>query len=73
MESQMFETSFNEVSLIGIERLRYLTDRPVGKALCQILKNIRIEKAKELGVDYTLSVCTNKRHVLAPALYVKRN
>ena len=36
-------------------------DNSYGKSLCQILKKIRIEKAKELGVDYTPPICTNKK------------
>lgn len=36
-------------------------DKSYGKSLCKILKNIRVEKAKELGVDYTPAICTNKK------------
>lgn len=36
-------------------------DKSYGKSLCKILRNIRVEKAKELGVDYTPAICTNKK------------
>ena len=40
-------------------RIKNNADNMYGKSLCKILKNIRVEKAKELGIDYEPTLCTN--------------
>lgn len=58
-----------DLGLNRFERIKYLnnprksrldyTEKPVGKAICEVLKNLRVLIAETNSLDYTPSVCTH--------------